>query len=58
MFSKVIFRAKPFIQIDLNLKPSLGTTLPSILDLVPINKMSDYGIIALIFSATAIAGNK
>lgn len=57
-FSIVNFLEKPLIQIVLNLKPNLGTTLPSILDLVPTNKISASGTIALIFSATATAGNK
>src|SRR5665647_1139398 len=57
-FSKFNFLEKPFIHIDLNLNPNLGTNLPSILDLVPINIISESGSIFLILSATAIAGKR
>jgi hypothetical protein len=48
----------PLTQIDLNLNPSLGTTVLSILSFVPINNISAWGIFSLILSATATAGNR
>src|ERR1035437_4958439 len=57
-FSKFNFLENPFIHIELKLNPNFGIILPSILDLVPINIISDSGSNFLILSATAIDGKR
>jgi len=58
-FSKLIFLENPLIHIDLNLNPSFGTTLPSILSLVPtITKYLPQVHFSKSVQTTATAGNK